>query len=288
MTEYLLIIVGTVWVNNIVLAQFLGLCPFMGVSRKLETAMGMGLATTFILVIAAIVGFTELVVHKTSPLLHNVLGIYLPLITTNCAVLGVALLNVQQSNNFIESALYGFGSALGFTLVLVLFAAMRERLAASDVPEAFQGNAIGMITAGLMALAVYGFHRPYAEAIAKGEAPINKCPPGGETTILALADLLDVEPMELDEEVEAAPDTPEVQQNLMHTVIESECTGCELCLPPCPVDCIVMQPIKKTPENWKWVEPKSIEKTYPVVPTIIEPTENEASNDASNSTKGAA
>jgi len=187
MTEYLLIIIGTVWVNNIVLSQFLGLCPFMGVSRKLETAMGMGLATTFvltlssissyliheyllvpfeleylrtisfILVIASIVGFTELVVHKTSPLLHNVLGIYLPLITTNCAVLGVALLNVQQSNGFIESALYGFGSAIGFTIVLVLFAAMRERLAASDVPEAFQGNAIGMITAGLMALAFMGF-----------------------------------------------------------------------------------------------------------------------------------
>ena len=187
MTEYLLIIIGTVWVNNIVLAQFLGLCPFMGVSRKLETAMGMGLATTFvltlssissylvhefllepfgleylrtisfILVIAAIVGFTELVVHKTSPLLHNVLGIYLPLITTNCAVLGVALLNVQHSNGFIESALYGFGSAIGFTMVLVLFAAMRERLAASDVPEAFQGSAISMITAGLMALAFMGF-----------------------------------------------------------------------------------------------------------------------------------
>jgi len=187
MTEYLLIIVATVWVNNIVLTQFLGLCPFMGVSRKLETAIGMGLATTFvltlssitsylvnefllepfdleflrtisfILVIAAIVGFTELVVHKTSPLLHNVLGIFLPLITTNCAVLGVALLNVQQSNNFIESALYGFGSALGFTLVLVTFAAMRERLAAADVPEAFQGNAIAMITAGLMALAFMGF-----------------------------------------------------------------------------------------------------------------------------------
>ena len=187
MTEYILIIIGTVWVNNIVLSQFLGLCPFMGVSRKLETAMGMGLATTFvltlssissflvyeyllepfgleylrtisfILVIAAIVGFTELVVHKTSPLLHNVLGIYLPLITTNCAVLGVALLNTQQSNNFIESALYGFGSAIGFTMVLVLFAAMRERLAASDIPEAFQGNAIGMITAGLMALAFMGF-----------------------------------------------------------------------------------------------------------------------------------
>lgn len=187
MSEYILIIVGTVWVNNIVLAQFLGLCPYMGVSRKLETAIGMGLATTFvltlasissylvhefllqpfgleylrtisfILVIAAIVGFTELVVHKTSPLLHNVLGIYLPLITTNCAVLGVALLNVQQSNDFVASALYGFGSAIGFTMVLVFFAAMRERLAASDIPEAFQGNAISMITAGLMALAFMGF-----------------------------------------------------------------------------------------------------------------------------------
>ena len=187
MSEYILIIVGTVWVNNIVLSQFLGLCPYMGVSRKLETAIGMGLATTFvltlasissylvhefllepfgleylrtisfILVIAAIVGFTELVVHKTSPLLHNVLGIYLPLITTNCAVLGVALLNVQQSNAFIESALYGFGSAMGFTMVLVFFAAMRERLAASDIPDAFQGNAISMITAGLMALAFMGF-----------------------------------------------------------------------------------------------------------------------------------
>ncbi|PWQ92423.1 electron transport complex subunit RsxA [Leucothrix pacifica] len=187
MTEYLLIIVGTVWVNNIVLSQFLGLCPFMGVSRKLETAMGMGLATTFvltlssvtsylvndfllapfeleylrtisfILVIAAIVGFTELVVHKTSPMLYNVLGIYLPLITTNCAVLGVALLNVQQSHGFLESALYGFGASIGFTLVLVLFAALRERIAVSDVPKPFKGNAIGMITAGLMALAFMGF-----------------------------------------------------------------------------------------------------------------------------------
>jgi len=187
MIEYLFIIIGTVWVNNIVLSQFLGLCPFMGVSRKLETAIGMGLATvfvltlssissylihnyllvpygleylrtiSFILVIAGIVGFTELVVHKTSPLLHNVLGIYLPLITTNCAVLGVALLNVQKSHGFIESGLYGFGSALGFTLILVLFAAMRERIAASDVPEVFQGNAIAMITAGLMALAFMGF-----------------------------------------------------------------------------------------------------------------------------------
>lgn len=187
MSEYLLIIVGTVWVNNFVLSHFLGLCPFMGVSRKLETAMGMGLATTFvltlsaiasyllnsyllepfhleylrtisfILVIAAIVGFTEMVIRKTSPVLYNVLGIYLPLITTNCAVLGVALLNVQESHGFVESALYGMGAALGFTLVLVLFAAIRERLAVADVPETFQGNAIGLITAGLMALAFMGF-----------------------------------------------------------------------------------------------------------------------------------
>ncbi|MGB0847097.1 MAG: electron transport complex subunit RsxA [Thiolinea sp.] len=187
MTDYLLIIVGTVWVNNFVLSQFLGLCPFMGVSRKLETAIGMGLATTFvltlssvtsylinnyllvpleleylrtlsfILVIAAIVGFTEMAIRKTSPLLFNVLGIYLPLITSNCAVLGVALLNVQESHDFIESALYGMGAALGFTLVMVLFAAIRERLAAADIPAPFQGNAIGLITAGLMALAFMGF-----------------------------------------------------------------------------------------------------------------------------------
>jgi len=187
MTEYLLIIVGTVWVNNIVLSQFLGLCPFMGVSRKLETAMGMGLATTFvltlasissyllnefvlapfgleylrtisfILVIAAIVGFTEMAIRKTSPLLHNVLGIYLPLITSNCAVLGIALLNVQQSNSFIGSALYGMGSALGFTLVLVLFAGIRERLDVADIPTPFKGSSIALITAGLMALAFMGF-----------------------------------------------------------------------------------------------------------------------------------
>ncbi len=159
----------------------------MGVSRKLETAISMGLATTFvltlssissylvnhfilapleleylrtisfILVIAAIVGLTEMMIKKTSPLLHRVLGIYLPLITSNCAVLGVALLNVQEANNFIQSALYGFGSALGFSLVLVLFASMRERLDVADVPIAFRGNAIALITAGLMALAFMGF-----------------------------------------------------------------------------------------------------------------------------------
>lgn len=187
MAEYALILISTILVNNIVLVKFLGLCPFMGVSRKLETAMGMGLATTFVLtlssissylineylliplnieflrtisfifVIAVVVQFTELVVHKTSPMLYQVLGIFLPLITTNCAVLGVALLNVQQQNGFIESALYGFGAAIGFSIVLVIFAAMRERIAAADVPVPFQGAAIGLITAGLMSMAFMGF-----------------------------------------------------------------------------------------------------------------------------------
>jgi len=187
MAEFALILISTVLVNNIVLVKFLGLCPFMGVSRKLETATGMGLATTFvltlssvssylvnhyllepfgleylrtvafILVIAAVVQFTEMVMHKTSPLLYQVLGIFLPLITTNCAVLGVALLNTQESHNFIESALYGFGAAIGFSLVLVLFAAMRERVAAADVPKPFQGNSIALITAGLMSMAFMGF-----------------------------------------------------------------------------------------------------------------------------------
>jgi electron transport complex protein RnfA len=186
MSEYLLLLVGTVFVNNIVLVKFLGLCPFMGVSRKVETAIGMSAATTFVLTlsailsyminswilaplgleflrtiafiiaIAAVVNFTELVVHKTSPLLYNVLGIFLPLITTNCAVLGVALINVQEANSFIESAIYGFGAALGFSLVLILFAAMRERINVADVPVPFQGAAIGLITAGLMSLAFMG------------------------------------------------------------------------------------------------------------------------------------
>ncbi|HID49428.1 MAG TPA: electron transport complex subunit RsxA [Chromatiales bacterium] len=187
MTDYALILVSTILVNNFVLVKFLGLCPFMGVSRKLETATGMGLATTFvltmssvfsylvneyllapfgleylqtiafILVIAVVVQFTEMVVHKTSPLLYQVLGIFLPLITTNCAVLGVALLNVQTEHGFIESALYGFGAAMGFSLVLVLFAAVRERVAVADVPEAFRGPSIALITAGLMSIAFMGF-----------------------------------------------------------------------------------------------------------------------------------
>ncbi|TVO75228.1 electron transport complex subunit RsxA [Sedimenticola selenatireducens] len=187
MKEYALILVSTVLVNNFVLVKFLGLCPFMGVSKKLETAVGMGMATTFvltlasicsylaneyllaplgleylrtitfILVIAVLVQFTEMVMHKTSPVLYQLLGIFLPLITTNCAVLGVALLNVQEQHNFIESGLYGFGAAAGFSLVLVLFAAMRERVTVSDVPAPFQGSAIAMITAGLMSIAFMGF-----------------------------------------------------------------------------------------------------------------------------------
>jgi electron transport complex protein RnfA len=187
MTEYALILVSTVLVNNFVLVKFLGLCPFMGVSRKVEGATGMALATifvltlsaicanlidqyllvpfgieymriiAFILVIAGVVQFTEMIVHKTNPLLYRVLGIFLPLITTNCAVLGVALLNAQEQHGFVESALYGFGAAAGFGLVLVLFAAMRERVSAADVPLPFRGASIALITAGFMSLAFMGF-----------------------------------------------------------------------------------------------------------------------------------
>ncbi len=187
MSEFALILVSTVLVNNFVLVKFLGLCPFMGVSRKLETATGMALATTFvltlssvcsylaqtyllkplgleylstltfILVIAVVVQFTEMVVHKTSPLLYQVLGIFLPLITTNCAVLGVALLNVQQQHGFLESAVYGFGAAAGFSLVLILFAALRERINVADVPAVFRGPSIALVTAGLMSMAFMGF-----------------------------------------------------------------------------------------------------------------------------------
>lgn len=187
MTDYLLLLIGTVLVNNFVLVKFLGLCPFMGVSNKLDTAIGMSAATTFvltlasvcsylvneyllapldlmalqtlsfILVIAVVVQFTEMVVHKTSPTLYRLLGIFLPLITTNCAVLGVALLNINEQHNFVQSIVYGFGAALGFSLVLILFSALRERLAAADVPVPFKGSAIAMITAGLMSLAFMGF-----------------------------------------------------------------------------------------------------------------------------------
>ncbi|MFZ4833776.1 electron transport complex subunit RsxA [Rouxiella sp. Mn2063] len=187
MTSYLLLFVGTVLVNNFVLVKFLGLCPFMGVSKKLESAIGMGLATTFvitlsnicswiintfvlmplglvylrtmafILVIAVVVQFTEMVVRKTSPSLYRLLGIFLPLITTNCAVLGVALLNINEAHNFMQSALYGFAASLGFSLVMVLFAAIRERLVVADVPAPFRGSSIALVTAGLMSLAFMGF-----------------------------------------------------------------------------------------------------------------------------------
>lgn len=187
MTEYLLLLIGTVLVNNFVLVKFLGLCPFMGVSKKLETAIGMGLATTFvmtlasvcsylmdrfilipfgigylrtlsfILVIAVVVQFTEMVVRKSSPALYRLLGIFLPLITTNCAVLGVALLNTNLAHNFMQSVIYGFGAAVGFSLVLVLFAALRERIAVADIPAPFKGSSIALITAGLMSLAFMGF-----------------------------------------------------------------------------------------------------------------------------------
>ena len=187
MSEYLLLLLSTVLVNNFVLVKFLGLCPFMGVSSKISTAVGMSFATTFvltltaavsylvnqylllplelgylrtlsfILVIAVVVQFTEMVVHKTSPSLYRLLGIFLPLITTNCAVLGLALLNVNEGHNFVESLIYGFGAAVGFSLVLVLFSAMRERLSAAEVPLPFKGASIAMITAGLMSLGFMGF-----------------------------------------------------------------------------------------------------------------------------------
>jgi electron transport complex protein RnfA len=187
MSDLILILVGTVLVNNFVLVRFLGLCPFMGVSRNLEAAFGMSLATafvltlssavsyllheyllvplelgylrtiSFILVIAVSVQFTEIMVRRLSPLLDQVLGIFIPLIATNCAVLGVALLNVQQAKGFVQSVFFGFGAAMGFALVIVLFAAIRERLESADIPLPFRGMAIALMTAGLMSLAFMGF-----------------------------------------------------------------------------------------------------------------------------------
>ncbi len=184
--NYILLFIGAALVNNIVLVKILGLCPFMGVSKKLEASVAMGLATAFVLtigsgtsyfiseyllgmdlfylrtlsfivVIAGVVQFTEMWMEKNSPVLYQVLGIYLPLITTNCAVLGIPLLNVQHKHNFFESIIFGFGGAVGFSLVLILFASMRERLEAADVPPVFQGAAIAMVTGGLMSLAFMGF-----------------------------------------------------------------------------------------------------------------------------------
>ena len=185
--NYLLIILSTVLVNNIVLTKILGLCPFMGVSKKLETSISMSAATafvltigsmtswainhyllepndlvylrtiTFIVVIAAVVQFTEMLMEKHFPFLYKMLGIFLPLITTNCAVLGIPLLNAQASHTLIESAFFGFGGALGFSLVLILFASTRERLEGADIPRPFKGSAIAMTTAAIMSLAFMGF-----------------------------------------------------------------------------------------------------------------------------------
>ncbi len=187
MTELIVILIGTVLVNNFVLVRFLGLCPFLGVSKNLEAALGMSLATAFvltlssatayllhrwvllplgleylrtiafILVIAVSVQFTEIMVRRLSPLLDQVLGIFIPLIATNCAVLGVALLNVQASKGFVQSVFFGFGASVGFALVLGMFAAIRERLEAADVPTPFRGTAIALVTAGIMSLAFMGF-----------------------------------------------------------------------------------------------------------------------------------
>ncbi|MBF0632945.1 MAG: electron transport complex subunit RsxA [Magnetococcales bacterium] len=187
MTEFLLMLISTIFVNNFVLTKFLGICPFLGVSKKVETAIGMTYSVVFvmtlasaiswmaqklilgplgldylrticfILIIAALVQFTEMVIHKTSPVLYAALGIYLPLITTNCCVLGVAILNIQKEHSLLEASTYGAGAGLGFGLVLILFAGMRERIDLSDVPALLKGSPISLISAGLMSLAFMGF-----------------------------------------------------------------------------------------------------------------------------------
>ena len=185
--QLLSIAIGAILVNNFILSQFLGICPFMGVSKKMDTAVGMGIAVTFvmgvasavtyavnillvnlgldymqtvayILVIAALVQFIEMFLQKMVPALYSALGIYLPLITTNCAVLGVALQNTQNSYTFIQSVVYGVTGGLGFTLAIILFASVRERLEAnSDSPKCFEGFPLALISAGLIALAFMGF-----------------------------------------------------------------------------------------------------------------------------------
>lgn len=187
MSDALVILLGTIFVNNFVMVQFLGLCPFMGATQKFDSAVGMAAATTFVLtlacavsyllehyllqplgleylriitfivLIAALVQFAEMVIRATQPLLYQVLGLFIPLITTNCAVLGVALLNVRHNHSLFESIVYGFGAALGFSMVLITFAAMRERQTAADIPGPFRGAAINMISAGLLSLAFMGF-----------------------------------------------------------------------------------------------------------------------------------
>ncbi|MFC1490435.1 electron transport complex subunit RsxA [Candidatus Latescibacterota bacterium] len=192
--HYFALIIGVIFINNFVLAQFLGLCPYIGVSKKLDSAIGMGFAVTFvmtlasaiswvvytyllnpetnvfggidltylktiafIIVIASLVQFVEMVIQKTSPVLYNSLGIFLPLITTNCAVLGVALLNIKDNSNFIDSIITGFGAGIGFTLVLVLMAGLREKLEMCDVPKPLRGVPLAFIMASLMSMAFWGF-----------------------------------------------------------------------------------------------------------------------------------
>lgn len=181
------IIIGSILINNYIFARFLGICPFMGVSKKVESSMGMGMAVTFvmtlasavtwvvyyyilvpfnlqylqtiafILIVASLVQFVEMAIEKTSPSLYKALGVFLPLITTNCAVLGVAIINIQEKYNFIETTVNGFAAAIGFTIALILLAGTRERLDYADVPKAFQGIAIAFISAGILALAFMGF-----------------------------------------------------------------------------------------------------------------------------------
>ena len=185
--ELLAITLGAVLANNFIFSQFLGICPFLGVSKKVDTAVGMGIAVTFvmglasavcfvvnnfvliplglgymqtvafILVIASLVQFIEMFLQKAIPSLYTALGVYLPLITTNCAVLGVVLLNVQSNYNFISSVVYGITGGIGFLVAIVLFASIRERLVFADYPKSFEGFPIALVTAGLMALAFMGF-----------------------------------------------------------------------------------------------------------------------------------
>ncbi|PLY02487.1 MAG: electron transport complex subunit RsxA [Desulfuromonas sp.] len=187
MVSLLLILISAVFVNNFVLARFLGICPFLGVSKKVETAIGMGMAVifvmsvasvvtwfiqyfilnrfgleylqtiAFILVIASLVQLVEMIIQKTSPVLYQSLGIFLPLITTNCAVLGVAVLSIQKSYSFVEAVVFALGAGLGFTLAMVLFAGLRERIDLCPVPNSFRGTAIALVTAGLLSLAFMGF-----------------------------------------------------------------------------------------------------------------------------------
>ncbi len=187
MGDLLKIAVAAAMINNVVLSQFLGLCPFIGVSKKTKTAAGMGAAVifvitvasavtyfiyhqvlvrfnieyletiVFILLIAALVQFVEMVLKKMSPPLYNALGVYLPLITTNCAVLGVAITNVSNGYNFIQSIINGFGTALGFTISIIILAGLREKMEYNDIPEAFKGTPIILLTSGLMAIAFSGF-----------------------------------------------------------------------------------------------------------------------------------